>query len=52
MRSAQWAARRLRGDHLYPWNPQAGSREPRECENRFYAFMVPFISIDNFYETL
>ncbi len=25
--------------------PRAGSRDPRECENRFYAFVVPFIWI-------
>lgn len=25
--------------------PPAGSRDPRECENRFYAFAVPFIWI-------
>lgn len=25
--------------------PPAGSRDPRECENRFYAFVVPFIWI-------
>ena len=33
--------------------PRPGSRDPRECENRFYAFVVPFISIDGlFCETL
>ena len=25
--------------------PKPGSRDPRECENRFYAFVVPFIWI-------
>ena len=25
--------------------PRQGSRDPRECENRFYAFVVPFIWI-------
>ena len=25
--------------------PRPGSRDPRECENRFYAFVVPFIWI-------
>ena len=25
--------------------PPAGSRDPRECENRFYAFVVPFVWI-------
>ena len=25
--------------------PKSGSRDPRECENRFYAFVVPFIWI-------
>jgi branched-chain amino acid aminotransferase len=25
--------------------PRSGSRDPRECENRFYAFVVPFIWI-------
>src|SRR5215211_6881279 len=25
--------------------PRPGSRDPRDCENRFYAFVVPFISI-------
>src|SRR5215210_6684379 len=23
--------------------PRSGSRDPRDCENRFYAFVVPFI---------
>ena len=23
--------------------PKPGSRDPRDCENRFYAFVVPFI---------
>jgi branched-chain amino acid aminotransferase len=27
--------------------PRAGSRDPRECENRFYAFVVPFVWIAN-----
>jgi branched-chain amino acid aminotransferase len=27
--------------------PRPGSRDPRECENRFYAFVVPFIWIAN-----
>ncbi|MBA3490929.1 MAG: aminotransferase class IV [Rubrobacteraceae bacterium] len=26
--------------------PRPGSRDPRECENRFYAFVVPFIWMD------
>src|SRR5919202_1489047 len=25
--------------------PEPGSRDPRECENRFYAFVVPFVWI-------
>ena len=27
------------------WIPRAGSRDPRDCENRFYAFVVPFVWI-------
>ena len=26
--------------------PPPGSRDPRECENRFYAFVVPFVWMD------
>ena len=29
--------------------PKPGSRDPRDCENRFYAFAVPFIWMDGMF---
>jgi hypothetical protein len=46
VRAPEWAARGLRGGLICPRGvPPPGSRDLRDCENNFFAFVVPFVWI-------